>query len=509
MYYVNKHLQFEVTPNGSQHSGVWGQGGLLATITDNCRYHSTVPARWYCFKCELKLCSACVVPGYRDAKTCPQCSAEVSSLGTSHIITPFWKRLHKYFLYPMKISVIGYMIFMTLILLFSTLVPYFGWLLQLLIMLGFMKYAYVVLGETALGHFTAPSLDWRISTEGMEMPLKQYAIFILVGVVIYQVGDNILSLIILLVTYFALPATAMIIATENSFFKAINPLVWGATIARIGVSYLVLYGFLILLSGSSYVIVSLFEGVLSGYVLGPLFVFITMYYTLVMFNMIGYVIYQYHEQLGFSVDVDYEETKEGSRKQIEAEQDPIIAQLNRLIIDGKTQEGLTYIESAIKSEPENLEYLDRYYKLLKLDGDPQRILKAGEKFIPMLVKLGRLSVALDLYRDCIHLDKQFTLKDPEAIATLARNAKLLHQPKLVVNLLNGFAKRFPKRADIPELYLLVAKSLCEELKQDAKAKQVLDNLIKMYPAHPAMAEIKQYHQVVSGLIAANPGQGSF
>jgi len=343
----------------------------------------------------------------------------------------------------------------------------------------------------------------------MEMPLKQYAIFILVGVVIYQVGDNILSLIILLVTYFALPATAMIIATENSFFKAINPLVWGATIARIGVSYLVLYGFLILLSGSSYVIVSLFEGVLSGYVLGPLFVFITMYYTLVMFNMIGYVIYQYHEQLGFSVDVDYEETKEGSRKQIEAEQDPIIAQLNRLIIDGKTQEGLTYIESAIKSEPENLEYLDRYYKLLKLDGDPQRILKAGEKFIPMLVKLGRLSVALDLYRDCIHLDKQFTLKDPEAIATLARNAKLLHQPKLVVNLLNGFAKRFPKRADIPELYLLVAKSLCEELKQDAKAKQVLDNLIKMYPAHPAMAEIKQYHQVVSGLIAANPGQGSF
>ena len=122
-----------------------------------------------------------------------------------------------------------------------------------------------------------------------------------------------------------------------------------------------------------------------------------------------------------------------------------------------------------------------------------------------MVKLGRLNIALDLYRDCISHNKRFILKDPEVISTLAKNAKILGHSKLAVNLLNGFAKRFPDRGDIPELYLLVAKVLSEELKQDAIAKKVLENLIRTYPEHPSIPEIKQFHNIVSDLIVNTPG----
>ena len=121
-----------------------------------------------------------------------------------------------------------------------------------------------------------------------------------------------------------------------------------------------------------------------------------------------------------------------------------------------------------------------------------------------MVKLGRLNIALDLFRDCISYNKQFTLQDPEVISTLAQNAKFLGQPKLIVSLLNGFAKRFPDRNDIPALYLLVAKTLSEEMKQDSTAKQVLDSLIRSYPDHPSMPEIKQFHKIVLELISNNP-----
>lgn len=477
----------------------------MAKAADNCRYHPATPARWYCFSCELKMCSSCVEPGFRDIKHCPQCKAAVSSLGVAHMITPFWKRLHKFFLYPLKPSVLVYMAFMTGLLFVAALIPLFGWLLQLGILLGFTKYAYVVLGNTALGHFDAPPADWRISSEGMGMPLKQYAIFLVTGILIFKLGFGILGIIILLVMYFALPATAMIIATENSFFKAINPLVWGGTIARIGLPYLVLYGFLLLLSGSSLAITTLVQDILPEVVLAVLFIFVSMYYTLVMFNMIGYTIYQYHEKLGFSVDIDYEETNEGKSKQVQQDESPVIAQLHRLIVDGKTREAIVYLGDAIASEPENAELLDRYYKLLKLESDPKLILTAGEKYIPKMVKLGRLNIALDLYRDCISQNKRFTLKDSEVIKTLAQNAKFLGHPRLVVNLLNGFAKRFPDRQDIPELYLLVAKTLSEELKQDTTAKQVLENLMRTYPDHPSMPEIKQFHKIVSDLISNDPG----
>ena len=464
----------------------------MANAADNCRYHPAIPARWYCFKCETKMCSSCVEPGFRDIKHCPQCKAAVSSLGVAHMITPFWKRLHKFFLYPLRPSVLGYMGFMTGLFFVVALIPFFGWLLQLVVLLGFTKYAYVVLGNTALGHFDAPLADWRISSEGMDMPLKQYAIFLVTGILVYKLGFELLGIIILLVMYFALPATAMIIATENSFFKAINPLIWGGTIARIGLPYLVLCGFLILLSGSSIAITTLVHNLLPEIVLAIFFIFVSMYYILVMFNMIGYTIYQYHEELGFSVDVDYEETNEGKTKQGHHDESPVIAQLNRLIVDGKTREAIVYLGDAIASEPENVELMDRYYKLLKLESDPKLVLTAGEKYIPKMVKLGRLNIALDLYRDCISHNKRFTLRDPEVICTLAQNAKIL-----------GHSKRFPERNDIPELYLLVAKTLSEELKQDATAEKVLENLIHTYPDHPSIPEIKQFHKIVSALIADN------
>ena len=299
----------------------------MAEAADNCRYHPAIPARWYCFKCELKLCSSCVEPGIRDIKHCPQCKAAASSLGVSHMITPFWKRLHKFFLYPLTPFVLIYIAIMTGLLFIAALIPLVGWLLQLVILLGFTKYAYIVLGDTALGHFDVPPADWRIASDGMGMPLKQYAIFLVTAILVYKLGNGILSIFVMLVMFFALPATAMIIATENSFFRAINPLVWGGTIARIGLPYLILYGFIILLSGSSIALISLLDGILPTIVLVVLLVFVSMYYTIIMFNMIGYTIYQYHEELGLSVDIDYEETNEGKSKNNHQEESPVIASL--------------------------------------------------------------------------------------------------------------------------------------------------------------------------------------
>ncbi|MGD8926556.1 MAG: tetratricopeptide repeat protein, partial [Thioalkalispiraceae bacterium] len=247
---------------------------------------------------------------------------------------------------------------------------------------------------------------------------------------------------------------------------------------------------------------ALLANVLPPMVMAVLFILITMYYTIVMFSMIGYTIYQYHEELGFSIDVDYEETDEGKSKLAQQDENPVLAQLNRLIVDGKNSEAVAYMKDAIAREPMNVELLDRYYKLLKLENNPSLILEAGENYIPKLVQLGRLNTALDLFQDCIRQNKQFALKDPEALSAMAKNAKLLGHPKLVINLLNGFAKRFPKRHDIPELYLLVAKALSEEYKQDAKAKQLLEDLISKYPDHPAIPEIRNFNDIVTNLMAS-------
>ena len=49
------------------------------------------------------------------------------------------------------------------------------------------------------------------------------------------------------------------------------------------------------------------------------------------------------------------------------------------------------------------------------------------------------------------------------------------------------------------IYFLAAKILCEELKQDAKAKALLTHLITKYPHHGLTPEMKKYLQLLENL----------
>jgi len=55
-------------------------------------------------------------------------------------------------------------------------------------------------------------------------------------------------------------------------------------------------------------------------------------------------------------------------------------------------------------------------------------------------------------------------------------------------LIKGFDKRFPHHPEIPDVYLFAASMLCENLRQDATARQILQVLLTRYPEHAASGE---------------------
>lgn len=476
----------------------------MGTIT--CKYHPRVPARWICLGCDIEFCPACVKmqPAAGGALTavCPACNNPVDSLGAGNVITPFWHRIPRFFVYPANAVSLVYISLLSMIGAVSFGFSLFAGLLQLVLFIVFLKYAYAVLSHTAKGHLEPPPVTGDMVTQNLEMPFKQLFVFILIGFAYGLIGAFVsagiadLALVFLIL---AIPATVMVIAVENSFFKAVNPAVLAAMIRRIGFPYLLLYFFLILLWAGSHILFDLAAGHMPKLALLFLSNFIFMYFLLIMFNMMGYVIYQYHEALGFDIELEYEQEMDDGAGQESLPANPVLSEVNVLINEGKVPEALKFLEEKLKTADADPELHDRYHKLLMLSGDGDSLLDHGQRYIGRLIDEGRTKRALDVLRDCYRTDKQFELREADRVYPLASLARDLRDTKLAFALTNGFAKKHPGHPDIPRLYFLAAKILCEELKQDAKAKALLTDLITKYPNHGFTPEMKKYLQLLENL----------
>jgi outer membrane protein assembly factor BamD (BamD/ComL family) len=107
-----------------------------------------------------------------------------------------------------------------------------------------------------------------------------------------------------------------------------------------------------------------------------------------------------------------------------------------------------------------------------------------------------------LYRSMQERNAAYEPEQPGQLLGLAEAARRRREFPQALALLKGFDKRFPRHAEIPAVYLFAARVLCENLRQDAAARQILTVLRERYPEHPASAEAQQLLAVLDKLLAA-------
>ncbi len=97
-----------------------------------CQYHPTTPAHWHCDACGRVLCPQCVDTRdmgdyHRGEKRhlCPNCNQQVTWLGVGNIIDPFWRRIPRFFLYPLKTRPLLLMLILSMV---AALFKIGGWL---------------------------------------------------------------------------------------------------------------------------------------------------------------------------------------------------------------------------------------------------------------------------------------------------------------------------------------------------------------------------------------------
>jgi tetratricopeptide (TPR) repeat protein len=462
-----------------------------------CNYHPTSPAHFECLQCATAFCNQCISRRTHDQYGrkvthyfCPKCNVEAQMLGVGNIVPPFWKRLPAFFLYPLKLQPLLFI----LILAGLGCVFAHSLLLSFLLAMVVLKYSYVVLRNTAQGSLTAPAITLATLNEELEQVFKQIIIIVLVfigsGWIFAQFGP-IAGILFWVVAILCLPAMIMSLAATNRLAHALNPVVFGTIILRIGSGYFLMYLFLLFLLGAPTALISQVGPLLPMPVLLFLFFAAKSYYMVMSYNLMGYALLQYHQEIGF--EVDYEKFIGQDAAPVESPADGLLTEVEVLVKEGRIEEAIAAIDRDSRQGFTDLRVAERYYNLLKLKQKTEELLRLRPAFLELLVKENKKDKACEIFRECRAADKNFI---PPA-ATLYKLAGWLAwrpDPKEALNSLLQFIKSYPDHPLLPEVYFFLAKFLHTRMDNHAKAREILNHLTSKYPDHDISGSVQKYIQ---------------
>lgn len=471
---------------------------------DTCKYHPAQAATWHCPRCQMDLCVGCVLTDAANSSPrCSLCRGDLLSLGISQVVTPFWQRLPAFFAYGFRGSSLKFLVFCTLLLILGALIGR----LPLLGMIAIAtKYLFSVTEQTAAGELEPPSFGEVLSGSGFSAFFKQLGVLLFMGIFTFAVGSTMgttagwLVAIFIMVGY---PASTMLLAATGSFVEAISPIAIIQVIRGIGWPYALLYGFLFLLSQSGGYVSALALAHIPTLVSLPLTIFAMLYFSVVMFNMMGYTLYQYHHELGLPVRREVmmrnlsQQTSAGKTGAAKTAAAPVVNNSNLveaevLIKEGRYEQALQSLQAAINQEPERFDIHEKLHQLLLLTGNDVRAQAHLDDLLELLMSKRQLRKGVKLLTEMQARVPDFRPRSPEVTLALAEAMHASREDKAALRLVLNMHKRHPKFEGIPRAYFLAARIFSERLRDDAQAIKLLEFLTAHYPDAAEMGEISQY-----------------
>ena len=277
-------------------------------MTAQCQYHPSQPAHFECYKCHTSFCSGCIskrtVDAYGAKKHmyfCPKCNVEAEPIGLENLVVPFWKRLPQFFLYPFKLQPIIF------ILIVAGIGTFFAGsrLINFVLWVAAIKYALLTLNNSAQGKLIAPDISFKVLNEDVTQVFKQFGILVLVNFLGGWVFANhgfVAGILYMQLSVLFIPAMIMALVATDNIAQAFNPIVLFRIISGIGKNYLLMYLFLTFFKNAPDVLAGQLQMFLPSAAVYFVYFAATQYYTIMAYNLMGYVMLQYHEEIGYEVE---------------------------------------------------------------------------------------------------------------------------------------------------------------------------------------------------------------
>jgi hypothetical protein len=455
-----------------------------------CRYHPPDHAGWHCSRCHSHFCDTCVPDKGVASATCPVCHSFLSYTGQASEVTPFWQCLSDFFAYPFATAPLFLIAICTL---FPALAGdgLVGLIVAVFLMCAQTKYMYTVVENTAMGELNPPALGTAFTGGGLMLVIQQVFILLaIVGVVFLTsvwLGEG-WALLVMGMLFLVLPASVMILATEHEVSQALDISRLIGFIQALGWPYFVMYGYILLLllgmgAAQSFVM----EHLRPGFAL-TITGFITSYFFLVIFSMMGYVLYQYQHRLGGALVNDYSGNL--AEKSALTEKHTLV-EIDIALKEGNYDLAITSLTGLFNHKPHDKLTLNRLFRLLLETQHWEHLDKRSRPMLALLLETGRIKEIRQMLRGLYKQRPQFEVRDPELAWHLAQSLYHAGEYRLLLRILKDFGSRFKNAEQEPEVLALSARALANGLHNCPKAKVYLQYLKKQFPLHPLAGKVPE------------------
>ncbi len=427
---------------------------------DYCKYHPLDGATYFCRQCNIHQCDRCVndEKNKRHTLHCFVCDAVVESLGSANTVTPFWRRLKEAFKYPLNSSAMSLIVITSIMSVVAVLMP-FLFVISIVMYLfaagAMLKYSFTCLERTAMGEMKAPDV-MEAYQGGIKLLLQLILITIVMsvfaGLAAYYVGVT-LGGILGVIAVVSFPAVLIRFAQTESMFEALNPLAAIALMAAIGLPYGLLIVFMLIMMTSVGVLHEWINTILPA---GAFLVqsIISSYYMVVMFHLMGYMLFQYQQELGYSARSD-EDDEQPERSDLER----MTAKMDVLLKEGDYEQLVGLYYQAFKQFPNEANFFDRFFDLLYVCKKSALMADYGLTYLEFLLRKKRFDKLTATFKQIMLLVPDYLPDSPAMRVQLATFLRQQGDLKLAVKMLNGMHKLYPEFADLPAAYTLLAECL--------------------------------------------------
>lgn len=374
--------------------------------------------------------------------------------------------------------------------------PFAGVLLNLLVMAVSFKFAVDILLTTSEGSFDPE--DVSFSSENYSVVIQ----IIVIGIVIdylsdyaFSTSNSAVSLLIIYGIQFIMPAIYMVLAYSGSLLEALNPITLIRFIKPWFVTYVIFSLFYLLtIYLETQGIISVMMNAVSFKVMYIVSVFIMIFFLFLNFHIMGFLIYQ-----NFNEDDDTDgvvltatDSSDTNNHQTNSatNANPIYARIEKLIKTQTTVEALAIINELQKDGDDSAELQSYKQQALVIEQNKAEV-PIGEQ-IHTLIKQNKVGTAFKLLEEIYTNNETYFEACESDLGTLAKHAFSSQKFPLVIKLLNGFHKTYPNSQELVPNYYLIAQVLYKNPKTQSKALAILNGMIKKYPNHEKIPELKSW-----------------
>ncbi len=421
----------------------------------NCKYHPLEVATYHCSRCESSYCDDCIDDSrYNPVARCFQCNQELESIGPGNI-EPFWRRMQKSFKYPLAMQSL---VFILLLSVFCTIAIYLPLaLLVYLVLFGTVfKYCLSCLRHTADGYMTPPDITEAYAGGFRTMLVLIFVVFF-TSLITYladkYLGAAVGGFVALLITV-SFPAIIINYAISENILESLNPGSILNLINSIGLPYGLILAFILIMTGSIAVVYQLALWVPSGLV--SIFLYsVTFYYLIVLHHLMGYMVFQYQNELGFSARLQDGINKRRGSHKIE------MAKIAVMIKEARFSEASELFKEQANMNFDNLTLNMQYFDFLLATRNQTAMIEFMPKYLPMLEKQGRGDVISPSYKRLIHKFPEYEVEDPKLKLIISQASFDQNDPKIAIKLLHGIQKKHPDYKELIPALSLLADALDE------------------------------------------------